>query len=237
MPAIKTLLLTGQNNHDWKRSAPFCKTLLEKSGKFDITLTENPSAALEDAASLAKYQLIFCDYNGPMWTDAAKTNFTHAVENGTGLVILHAADNAFPGWVEYEKMVALLWRDGTGHGEFHEFKVIITDKDHPITRGLDDFMQWDELYHNLVHMHGTPTHVLATAFSSKESKGTGKHEPMMVTTQYGKGRVFHQVLGHVWPGEPNPQYRGTSMIAFENPSFQKSLVRGCEWAATGKVTE
>lgn len=236
MERIPTLLLTGENNHDWQRSAPCVRDMLEASGRFAVTLTEKASASLEDAAALSKYRLIFMDYNGPMWSDAARANFEKAVAGGTGLVILHAADNAFSGWVEFEKMVALLWREGTGHGEFHEFKISITDKSHPITRGIEDYRQWDELYHKLVHMHNVPTHVIASAYSAPEKGGTGKHEPVMVTTQYGKGRVYHHVLGHVWKGDPNGAYKGASMIAFENPTFRRTLLRGCEWAATGAVT-
>jgi len=236
MAKIETLLLTGANNHDWTRSAPFCRDLLEGSGKFAVTLTEDPSSALEDAEALAGYQLLFSDYNGPEWSDAAKANFEAAVRGGTGLVILHAADNAFRGWVEYEKMVALMWREGTGHGAYHEFDVTIVDRDHPITRGLDDFRLWDELYHRLVHMHGVPHHVLATAYSDPETGGTGNDEPMMVVQQYGEGRVYHHVLGHVWPGDPEAN-KGCSMITFESPAFQESLLRGCEWAATGAVTD
>jgi len=230
MSKIKTLLVTGANNHDWTRSAPFCRDLLEKSGTFSVTLTEDPSAVLEDAEGLKGYDLIFSDYNGPDWSEAAKANFETAIRNGTGLFILHAADNAFRGWVEYEKMVALLWRKGTGHGRFHQFKVAIVNHDHPITKGISDFPQWDELYHKLVHMHDVPYNVLATAYSDPETGGTGRHEPMMVTTQYGQGRVYHHVLGHIWKGQEEMQ-------AFECGEFQKTLIRGCEWAATGKVSE
>jgi len=214
MANIETLLLTGANNHDWTRSAPFCRDLLEGSGKFAVTLTEDPSSALEDAEALGAYPLIFSDYNGPEWSEKAKANFEAVVRGGTGLVILHAADNAFPGWVEYEKMVALLWREGTGHGAFHEFDVTVIDHEHPITRGLDDFRLWDELYHRLVR----------------------DDEPMMVVQQYGEGRVYHHVLGHVWPGDPEAN-KGCSMITFENPAFQNALLRGCEWAATGDVSD
>ena len=42
------LLLTGENNHDWRRSAPFCKALLEDTGRFHVTLSEDPSSALAD---------------------------------------------------------------------------------------------------------------------------------------------------------------------------------------------
>jgi len=227
MSKIKTLLLSGANNHDWTKSTPFCKALLEKSGKFAVTVTENPSDVLEDAEGLKGYQLFFSDYNGPAWSEAAKTNFEDAVRNGVGLVILHAADNSFPGWVEYEKMVGLLWRKGTGHGRFHQFKVEIVDTEHPITCCIPDFHQWDELYHNLIHMHGIPYKTLAHAYSDPNTGGTGNYEPMMVITQYGQGRIYHHVLGHAGGGQDG-------MKAFEAKEFQETLLRGCEWAATGK---
>jgi len=228
MSRIKTLLLTGANNHDWATSAPFCAGVLEASGRFEVTVTEDPSKTLETLDNPGAYELFFSDYNGPMWGEPAKTSFEAAVRKGTGLVILHAADNAFPGWVEYEKMVGLLWREGTGHGSFHEFPVTYVDRDHPVTRGLEDFRQWDELYHRLVHMHDVPLHVLATGYSDAATGGTGNDEPVMVATQYGAGRIFHMVLGHVWPGNPD-------MRAFENEHFQQALLRGCEWAARGEV--
>lgn len=236
MDRLNTLLLTGANPHDWARSSPYLASLLEGSGRFGVTSTEDPSSALEDAAGLGRYDLILTEYLGPEWSEAARANFERAVAAGTGLVILHSADNAFPGWVEYEKMVGLLWREGTSHGEYHEFLVRIVDPGHPITRGIEDFMQWDELYHRLVHMHGVPYHVLASAYSSPDKGGSGRDEPMMVITQYGQGRVFHMVLGHVWPGDPNAEYKGSSMLSFENPPYQTTLLRGCEWAATGEVT-
>jgi type 1 glutamine amidotransferase len=229
MATIKTLLLSGANNHDWTMSSPFIRNLLEQTGRFEVTVTENPSAMLEDAKALAGCSLIFMDYNGPEWSAKAKAHFEAAVAGGAGLVVMHAADNAFTGWVEFEKMVGQLWRQGTSHGRFHEFPVTFVDRDHPITQGLADYRTTDELYHNLVHMHNVKCHVLATAFSSTESGGTGKQEPVHVVMQYGGGRVFHQVLGHVWPGNPN-------MVAFENEGFKRVTLRACEWAAAGKVT-
>lgn len=235
MHKIRTLLLTGANNHDWRRSAPFCCDLLERTGRFAVTVTEDPSTTLSDPSALAEVDLLFSDYNGPEWAPAAKVNFENGVRGGTGLVVLHAADNAFRGWVEYEKMVGLLWREGTGHGQYHEFPVTVGDRAHPITRNLPDFSLWDELYHRLVHMHDVPYHVLATAYSDPAKGGTGRDEPVMVVTQYGEGRVYHHVLGHVWPGDPATGNKGLTMATFENEGFQRSLIRGCEWAATGVV--
>jgi len=233
---INTLMLTGENNHDWTRSAPFCRDLLEASGDFVVTMVENPSAALEDVVLLRDVALFFVDYNGTDWSEPAKANFERAVQNGAGVVILHAANNGFQGWTAMEEMAALMWREGAGHGQYHEFTVNIVAPTHPITRGLPDFVIWDELYHRLTPMHNVPYTVLATAYSNPEKGGTGNDEPVMLVTRYGEGRVFHQVLGHVWPQDFGGGYKGFTMATFENAGFQRSLSRGCEWAATGAVT-
>jgi uncharacterized protein len=221
---ISTLYITGANNHDWARTGPFLRDLLNRHD-FAVTYTEDASNALE--GDLSGFDLLFLDYNGPLWSEKAQDNFLQAVNAGAGVVVLHAADNAFPGWVEYEKLVGLMWRDEAGHGKFHEFTVTIQNAEHPITAGLTDFVTEDELYHRLTIMHDTPLNVLASAYSSPESGGTGNFEPMLVTTQYGKGRVFHTALGHVW--------NGSSLAAIENAGFQETLLRGARWAATSEA--
>ncbi|MDB6126423.1 MAG: Trehalose utilization [Verrucomicrobia bacterium] len=235
MNKVSVLLLTGANNHDWKRSAPFLKKVLEDSGRFEVTMTEDPSSTLGDLASFGRHQVFLIDYNGPMWSDTARDNFLAAVKRGTGVVAVHAANNSFPEWKEYEKMIGLMWRPESGHGQFHEFEVRITDHTHPITQGLPDFKITDELYHRLVPIPGVDLKVLATAMSHEQTGGTGRAEPVMTVTQYGEGRVFYQALGHLWAGVPTNGYIGCTLIALENPSFKETLLRGCEWAATGAV--
>ena len=226
---IETMLLTGANNHDWKRSAPFFKKLLEDTGHFRVDLTEDPSGSLGDRSALGRYGLFFLDYNGESWSDDARTNFIEAVREGIGVTILHASDNAFPGWVAYEEMCGVCWREGSAHGRFHEFDVKIIDPDHPVTRDLPNLKDHpDELYHNLHPQHGAPYHILATAYSDPATGGSGKDEPMVVVKTFGQGRIFHDILGHVW--------EGGDMSALEDPQFQNLLIRGCEWAATGEVT-
>ena len=167
---------------------------------------------------------------------------------GGNLVIVHAANNAFTGWKEYNRMIGLGWRDnnfgerlildasgreqrvekgkgpGAGHGEKHAFAVIVRDADHPITKDMPK--EWmhaaDELYHGLRGPIGE-MHVLATAYSDKSKGGTGDHEPMIWTLTYGKGRVFHTPMGH-------------DLTGMRCVGFVTTLVRGTEWAATGKVT-
>ena len=230
---IQTLLLTGANNHDWRRTAPFLQRLLESTERFHVTTTETPSEALE--GDLADFSLFVVDYNGAPWSELAQQNFASRVRAGAGVVIFHAADNAFAGWREYEQMCGLGFRKTSGHGEFHEFAVSISDTGHPATQGIAAFTTTDELYHGMIALPDAPFQVLATAFSSEEKGGTGKDEPILVATQFGAGRVFHTLLGHVWPGDSNGEYRGASLVALENAGFQQTFTRGCQWAAMGEI--
>lgn len=229
---IRTLLVTGQNNHNWRYTSRVHAETLEATGRFAVTITDDPGLDLSQPDFLKPFHLIVLDYNAEArWPSSAEANFSAAVSAGTGVVAIHAANNAFPGWADYETMLALHWRSGaTSHGRFHAFPVEFVDKTHPITRNLPDFTTPDELYHNMVNPREAPYALLARAMSSTESGGSGKHEPMALTTQFGKGRVFATPLGHTWQGDD------MSKSSVVSPGFRSLLVRGAEWAATGDVT-
>ena len=229
---IKALLITGQQNHNWRYTSMVHKDTLEATGLFTVDLTDSPSSKLSDAKGLAGYQVVVIDYNGDRWGEPAETNFLNAVKNGAGVVIIHATNNSFVGWTEWEKMIALLWINGTtGHGKFHPFDVNYVDREPRITKGLSDMKAHpDELYHPLVNSQNAKFHLLASAMSSKESGGTGKVGPMALELEHGKGRVLHTPLGHVWTNSFD------SKVSVVDPQFRVLLCRGTEWAGTGKVT-
>ena len=66
--------------------------------------------------------------------------------------------------------------------------------------------------------------VLATAFSDVETNGTGEHEPILMTIQYGKGQVFHTTLGH-------------ALVSQRCNGFIATFQRGAERAVSGAVTQ
>ncbi len=247
---LKALIVDGQNNHDWKSTTPLLKKHLEDSGLFTVDVATSPGG--EDLTGFepkfADYQVVVSNYNGALWPKATQDALVAFVRGGGGLVVVHAANNSFPEWKEYNEMIGLggwggrneKWgpyvrfkggkfvRDtspggGGSHGSQHAFQVVVRDDKHPITAGLPTAWMHapDELYDRLRGPAENLT-VLATAYADPAQGGTGEHEPMIMTVDYGKGRVFHTPMGH-------------SPEAMHCVGFIVTLQRGSEWAATGKV--
>src|SRR5262249_53147844 len=140
------------------------------------------------------------DNPASVWNDDNKKAFLEAVKGGKGLVVYHHASSAFVTDdafdKEFEKAIAGGWRKQGFHGKMHEFTVTART-DHPITKGIESFKHGrDELYQNSVITPGSV--VLVTAYSDmkKDPKNTDKHEPIVWVSNYGKGRVVENVLGH-----------------------------------------
>lgn len=250
---LPALLVDGQNNHDWKSTTPLIKRALEETGLFTVDVVTTPPKGGDMhtfAPKFADYKVVVSNYNGDDWSESTSQAFEKFVSSGGGFVSVHAADNSFPGWEAYNRMIGLggwggrdesfgpyvRWKEdvkaftrdvskGTGgaHGKRVPFVIVVRDDDHPITRGLPkSWMQTqDELYGKL-RGPAENMHVLATAYSDPSTGGTGEHEPILMTIHYGEGRVFHSTLGH-------------DVAAMQGLAFQVSLQRGTEWAATGDV--
>jgi type 1 glutamine amidotransferase len=185
--AIRALILTGQNNHDWRATTPLLRTLLLKTGRFDVRVNEEPAGMT--SATLAPYDVVILNYNGPRLGRVAEKALENFVRSGKGLVGVHGANWAFSGlvvlgenskptdisessWLEFKQMIGGVWSDTppvSGHAPRHKFQVKIVDRDNPITAGLDsEFEADDELYHH-IHM-ARNVHILATAYDDPSNK-------------------------------------------------------------------
>jgi hypothetical protein len=240
--------------HKWAAETPVLKKELDEAGLFDVDILTAPPAGGDFSQfhpDWSKYGVIVLNYDAPdeRWSPQIKESFEKYMNAGGGLVTVHAADNAFPKWKAYNDMIGVggwrgrteeagphwIWKDGKltadekpgragVHGNRIPFLVTARNTTHPIMRGLPAtwMHQGDELYANL-RGPGKMT-VLATAYSDPRNHGTGDDEPMVMVSQFGKGRVVHTTWGH-------------DVFALSSTDAVVIFKRSVEWAATGKVTQ
>jgi len=218
---VKVLIVTGFDvaSHKWEESSRAVHAILQESGRFDVTVSTDKEVFA--SSELKDYDVVILSYG--FWKEAepgeqAKSGLLDYVRNGGGVVALHFACSSFQDWQEYAVLLGRVWKQGVGgHGPYGEFEVNIKDPKHPITKGLQDFTTEDELYSKLTG--DEEIEVLASAYS----EWSGKVEPIVFVKRYGEGRVVQNVLGH-------------SMASKQNAAYQRLLINGVEWAATGNVT-
>ena len=276
---LKVLIVDGQNNHHaWPKSTIMMREYLQETGLFevDIARTKFTWNGKQEAAYLplagvgptedlpkaqtdpdfkpdfAKYSAVISNfgYNAAPWPEETQKAFEKYVREGGGFVSVHAADNCFPNWPEYNRMIGLggwggrnekhgpyvyinaegkVVRDpkpgpcGT-HGPLNDFLITTRSQVHPVTKGLPE--KWmhasDECY-SLLRGPAEEMEILATAAEPQKLRDEGRNEPMLMAIGYHKGRVFHSTLGH-------------HAESFECVGFKVTFLRGTEWAATGKVS-
>jgi uncharacterized protein len=171
-PKLTVLIVDGMNNHDWERATRILKAILLDSGRFTVNVATSPSpnAPAEKWQAwkpvFARYDVAVMNFNGGHtdkgvhWTRDLEKSLEDYVSRGGELVVYHAANNSFPNWAAYNRMIGLGWRDKSfgpsvvvgedgklvtipkglglnpGHGPEHDFVVTVLDGDHPITRGM-----------------------------------------------------------------------------------------------------
>jgi hypothetical protein len=269
------------NHKVWPKSTVMMKQYLEATGLFEVEVArtrfiwsaEREAAFLPLAGAgagpnevvkepqldpdfkpnFAKYAVVISNFGWKAadWPEATQRAFEEYVAGGGGFVSVHAANNSWGSWTEFNKMIGVGgWGDRTEkngpyvyynnegrlvrdtspgkagrHGPQSEFVVTIRQREHPITRGMPDFWMHskDECYS---HLRGPAENltILATACDTPALQAAGRHEPTLMTVEYRRGRIFHTTLGH-------------DTEAFEGVGFITTFLRGTEWAATGQVTQ
>jgi hypothetical protein len=163
---ITVMILTGQCNpyHNWAVSSAAIKRVLDETRKFDVTVVTTPAKGQDMSGfrpTFAGYGAVVMDYEGDEWPEPTKQAFVEFVRGGGGLVLVHAADNAFPKWKEFLEISGVggwagrdetwgpkvRWREGkmvldattpgnATHPPKHDFLIVSRAPGHPIMKGL-----------------------------------------------------------------------------------------------------
>jgi type 1 glutamine amidotransferase len=262
---IKALIVTGQNNHNWRATTPVLQDILEQSGRFTVSVATAPTHDERDADAdafrrnmaafkpdFAQYDVVILDYNGVDWAPETKRAFEEYMENGGGLVIYHAASNSFPNWEAFNRMIGLGgWNRGhlpatAGTHLYWQDGGPVTSNEAGRPRGHHG-PRWAYL----IEVR-TPEHPVMAGLPPAFRHGTDELYDFMwgpaenvtiLATAYasrergGSGR-HEPILLTVSYGEGRIFHTmlGCGPGPLRYISFIETFLRGTEWAATGEVT-
>ncbi len=256
---IEVLIVDGFSNHDWKQTTHVVKSILEETNLFTVSVSTAPSEP--DDEDWSRWNPDFQDYDVVIqntnnihneeikWPKKVQEKIENYVQSGGGLYILHSANNAFPDWEEYNRMIGLGWRSpnegvalqvkdngqlkkisvGEGKATYHgprNDEVIHILNDHPINDGFPQAWKTPnmELYK---YARGPAQNLTVLSYATDEE--TGINWPVEWVVGYGKGSIYNSSMGHLWEGEIYP-------ISYRCVGFQTTLIRATEWLATDKVS-
>ena len=256
---IKVLIVDGFSNHDWKQTSLLTRQILEESGRFTVAISTAPGTADDPGwadwnPEFEKYQVVIQNTNNIQnpalrWPESVERRLEKYVRSGGGLYILHSANNAFPHWPEYDRMIGLGWRPketgtaleidsnskivrippgqgkGTNHGARFDAVIRILHR-HPINAGYPE--QWKTPSMELYRYARGPAKKI-TVLSVSYDSSLKLTWPVEWVVKYGKGKVYNSSMGHLWKGDVYP-------ISYRCIGFQTTMIRVTEWLATGKVT-
>lgn len=231
-------------------------------GDTSYHISHQPIATSDFAMDFNRYDVILSNLgnDSPLWPETTRTAFEAYMEQGGGLVIVHAANNAWGDWDAFNTMIGLgAWggrdestgpyvyyneaheivRDSTqgvcgSHGPEYEFEITTRAPEHPIMKGLPP--AWlhtqDELYERMRGPFENAT-ILATAYADTE-----KNAPPWNPNIKGLGQHVPQLMAIAYgKGRIFHTTLGHFDYSMECVGFITTLQRGAEWAATGQVTQ
>ena len=206
MDNLNTLVFVGTEGkyHDHEGNGKFITAILNDTEGIDSDFSQD-YAVLAD--SLNDYHVVLFYTDIGELSQAQETGLLNYIRTGGGFYGLHTAAASFRDSEPYHAMLNGFFN---GHSPYMDFTVNISDSNHPITQGLEDFEAKDELYY-LKHNPHTSHHLMQAYDHTKDETHV-----MAFHHNYGEGRVFYFALGH-------------DMAVLENPSFQEIIRRGVLW--------
>ena len=211
MPNIEKLVIWGGDTRDFHVCGTQIRDILQREPRLEVTYIEEDWSSLE-ASNLAPYDLLVLYCTGRTLADSQKTGLLNWVASGNGFVGIHSATVSFTDCPDY---LAMLGGRFLEHPSYRQYQVSVTDPDHPITQGIEEFMVTDEQY---ILDYDPRVQVLCSALYRGEAM------PVAWLKSWGDGQVYYLALGH------DPE-------ACQNEHFQLLLRRGALYVAGGQLPQ
>ena len=215
---IKVVVVTA--GHGFKKEPFFA--MFDSFGDIEYTSVhlQDDSEIFEDISNW-DYDVMVLFNMTQQISPKRQQNFVKLLEQGVGVVALHHSIAAFQKWGEYRKIIGGKYylkdivEDGIKHkaGEYkHDlnFSIQVKDREHPITRGMNDFTIFDETYKNQVFEQDN--HILLTTDHPTSDK------PLCWVRHYGRAKICYIQMGHC----PD---------AYANDSYRRLVARAIRWCA------
>jgi type 1 glutamine amidotransferase len=203
----------GWEGHEPEQGAHVVRDMLLSEG-FDVRVEQGSDAFA--ATDLAEMSLIVPIFTRSDIAKAPLDNLLAAVQAGAGLGSYHGGMAAsFRNEVAFHFMCGVQW---VAHpGNIIDYHVDITDRNDPITAGLESFDYRSEQYY--IHVDPMAQVLATTTFTGDHAPWiAGAVVPVVIKKQFGAGRVFYTSLGHI-------------AAEFKHATMREILRRGLLWAA------
>ncbi len=262
-PHIRALIVVGQNNHkDWPETTPLLESYLEETGLFsavDVVTTPPEGQDMSTfAPKFSDYDVVVSNYAGDPWPEKTRIAFEQFVAKGGGFVSIHAADNAFPDWPEYNQMIGV-----GGWGYMGANKLFRDQASGPYLRLRDGKWVRDAKTPGPGGHHGERHEFKIVVRDADHPivKGLPKAWMHVEDELYDQLRGPAKNVDVIASAYSDPSTRGTgedepilmaipygkgrvfhttlghNALAMRGVGFIVTFQRGTEWAATGKVTQ
>jgi uncharacterized protein len=214
---IRVMVITG--GHDYNKEQ-FNKMLSSLGENITYKIEELPAAySMFLPENRSSYDVLVFYHMWQSITPEQAQVFSDCIRQGKPLVALHHSICAFDDWPEYYRIIGGKYFhkptivDGKEYAacsyqhDLH-FTVRVSDKNHPVTKGLKEFEVFDETYNGYYIEPGVKPLLTTNESSSMPVIGW--------TKSYGKAKVVTLQSGHDVP-------------TFENPDFRRLLKQAIEW--------
>lgn len=225
-PVMRVLVITGGHEYN---AQTFNDMLNSLGDGMTFRTVEFPAAFDEFLPQNRDTYDVLLFYH--MWqsiTPEQENNFAECIRSGKPVVALHHSICAFDDWEEYRRIIGGKYFhkktiiDGKEYepcSYIHDlhFRAIIADRNHPVTKGVQDFDLFDETYKGYWVDPSVKPLITTAEASSTPVIGWTKN--------YGKAKIVVMQSGHDSPTFQNPDFRQLLKQAIEFVRQQENKPR------------